>query len=211
MGQMPGRAAYTQLHKPGPSDRNHISTLPNGLTVITYIPGHADYLKTMYQMERRDELRVLCDPRVQAAIDALGINLCSFNNWDDLKNSLNRPNAYSAQSCDVDSCHCACSGNPWIMSRPVLFGFGRGLESADIIIAVSEVLRRLTANKFAAKRSLSLTTYGCAGDPWELETSNWEHERYARLLAILDQPRYGRVLEIGCGGGTFYVVAGWSG
>ena len=41
------------------------------------------------------------------------------------------------------------------------------------------------------------------GDPWELETSNWEHERYARLLAILDQPRYERVLEIGCGAGTF--------
>jgi 2-polyprenyl-3-methyl-5-hydroxy-6-metoxy-1,4-benzoquinol methylase len=41
------------------------------------------------------------------------------------------------------------------------------------------------------------------GDPWELETSNWEHERYARLLAVLEQPRYGRVLEIGCGAGTF--------
>jgi 2-polyprenyl-3-methyl-5-hydroxy-6-metoxy-1,4-benzoquinol methylase len=41
------------------------------------------------------------------------------------------------------------------------------------------------------------------GDPWELETSNWEHERYTRLLAMLDRPRYGRVLEIGCGAGTF--------
>jgi 2-polyprenyl-3-methyl-5-hydroxy-6-metoxy-1,4-benzoquinol methylase len=41
------------------------------------------------------------------------------------------------------------------------------------------------------------------GDPWELETSNWEHERYSRLIAMLDKPRYGRVLEIGCGAGTF--------
>jgi SAM-dependent methyltransferase len=41
------------------------------------------------------------------------------------------------------------------------------------------------------------------GDPWELETSKFEHERYARLMAMLDQPRYGRVLEIGCGAGTF--------
>lgn len=41
------------------------------------------------------------------------------------------------------------------------------------------------------------------GDPWELETSSFEHQRYARLLAMLDQPRYGRVLEIGCGAGTF--------
>lgn len=70
-----------------------ISTLPTGLTVITCHPGYADDLKTMYQTERRDELRVLCDPRVRAAIDTLGINLCSFNDWDDLKNSLNRPNA----------------------------------------------------------------------------------------------------------------------
>jgi 2-polyprenyl-3-methyl-5-hydroxy-6-metoxy-1,4-benzoquinol methylase len=41
------------------------------------------------------------------------------------------------------------------------------------------------------------------GDPWELETSNWEHERYSRLVAMLDKSRYGRVLEIGCGAGTF--------
>jgi 2-polyprenyl-3-methyl-5-hydroxy-6-metoxy-1,4-benzoquinol methylase len=41
------------------------------------------------------------------------------------------------------------------------------------------------------------------GDPWELETSDFEHERYTHLLAMLDQPRYGRVLEIGCGAGTF--------
>jgi SAM-dependent methyltransferase len=41
------------------------------------------------------------------------------------------------------------------------------------------------------------------GDPWELETSDFERERYARLTALLDQPRYPRVLEIGCGAGTF--------
>ncbi|MGH7847595.1 MAG: class I SAM-dependent methyltransferase [Candidatus Binatia bacterium] len=41
------------------------------------------------------------------------------------------------------------------------------------------------------------------GDPWELETSAFERERYARLIAMLDQRRYERVLEIGCGAGTF--------
>jgi 2-polyprenyl-3-methyl-5-hydroxy-6-metoxy-1,4-benzoquinol methylase len=41
------------------------------------------------------------------------------------------------------------------------------------------------------------------GDPWELETSSFEHERYTQLLGMLDQPRYGPVLEIGCGAGTF--------
>ena len=70
-----------------------ISTLPTGLTVITCHPGYADDLKTMYQTERRDELRVLCDPRVRAVIDALRINLCSFNDWDNLKSSLNRPSS----------------------------------------------------------------------------------------------------------------------
>jgi SAM-dependent methyltransferase len=41
------------------------------------------------------------------------------------------------------------------------------------------------------------------GDPWELETSEFEHKRYARLLEILKSPKYERVLEIGCGSGTF--------
>ena len=42
------------------------------------------------------------------------------------------------------------------------------------------------------------------GDPWELETSNWEHERYARLIVdSRSAPISARVLEIGCGAGTF--------
>jgi SAM-dependent methyltransferase len=41
------------------------------------------------------------------------------------------------------------------------------------------------------------------GDPWELETSEFEHKRYARLLEILKRPKYERVLEIGCASGTF--------
>jgi SAM-dependent methyltransferase len=41
------------------------------------------------------------------------------------------------------------------------------------------------------------------GDPWELETSDFERERYARLIGILDQPKYVRILEIGCGAGAF--------
>lgn len=72
-----------------------ISKLPAGLTVLTCHPGYADDLKTMYQLERLDELKVLCDPRVQATIDALGIKLCSFHEWTDLKNSLAGPSADS--------------------------------------------------------------------------------------------------------------------
>jgi SAM-dependent methyltransferase len=41
------------------------------------------------------------------------------------------------------------------------------------------------------------------GDFWELESSQFERERYARLLALLDPAGYDRVLEIGCGAGAF--------
>jgi SAM-dependent methyltransferase len=41
------------------------------------------------------------------------------------------------------------------------------------------------------------------GDPWELQTSRFEQERYAHLLRVLAGRRYARVLEIGCGVGTF--------
>src|ERR1043166_6437465 len=41
------------------------------------------------------------------------------------------------------------------------------------------------------------------GDPWELENSEYEQARYARLLALLAGRRYPRVLELGCGSGVF--------
>lgn len=64
-----------------------LSTLPRGLTVLPCHPGYADDLKTMYQWERTEELRVLCDPRLRAAITALGIQLCSFDDWKHHKKS----------------------------------------------------------------------------------------------------------------------------
>lgn len=41
------------------------------------------------------------------------------------------------------------------------------------------------------------------GDPWKLESSEFEQQRLARLLATLDGRRYERSLEIGCGRGAF--------
>lgn len=64
-----------------------LSTLPSGFTVLTCHPGYVDDLRTTYQKERTDELRVLCDPRLQAAITTLGIKLCSFDDWKYLKTS----------------------------------------------------------------------------------------------------------------------------
>jgi predicted glycoside hydrolase/deacetylase ChbG (UPF0249 family) len=66
-----------------------LADLPAGLTVLVCHPGDASDLKTVYQRERRDELKVLCDPRVRAAIGQLGIRLCSFNDWSSVKRFSN--------------------------------------------------------------------------------------------------------------------------
>jgi predicted glycoside hydrolase/deacetylase ChbG (UPF0249 family) len=68
-----------------------LSTLPQGLTVIPCHPGYVTDLKTMYQSERAEELRVLCDPRLRAAIKTLGIKLCSFDDWRCLEKSSRSP------------------------------------------------------------------------------------------------------------------------
>jgi hypothetical protein len=48
-------------------------------------------LKTMYQSERTEEVRVLCDPRLRAAIKTLGIKLCTFDDWKYLRDCSNSP------------------------------------------------------------------------------------------------------------------------
>lgn len=58
-----------------------LAALPEGTTEIGCHPGYVDGLDatgTMYVEERETELRVLCDPRVVAALDELGIELVSF-------------------------------------------------------------------------------------------------------------------------------------
>ncbi|MPZ77593.1 MAG: ChbG/HpnK family deacetylase [Deltaproteobacteria bacterium] len=63
-----------------------LSTLEDGLTVLICHPGDVDDLNTTYRQERTQELKVLCDPSLQDVIEALGIKLCSFNNWKYFKN-----------------------------------------------------------------------------------------------------------------------------
>jgi SAM-dependent methyltransferase len=41
------------------------------------------------------------------------------------------------------------------------------------------------------------------GDPWKLETSRFETEKYERQLRLLADRRYPRSLELGCGAGAF--------
>jgi predicted glycoside hydrolase/deacetylase ChbG (UPF0249 family) len=64
---------------------NILAELPQGLTVLPCHPGYAEDLNTTYRSERAEEIRVLCDPRLQVAIQNLGIELCSFDDWHKLE------------------------------------------------------------------------------------------------------------------------------
>jgi predicted TPR repeat methyltransferase len=41
------------------------------------------------------------------------------------------------------------------------------------------------------------------GDPWSIESSEYERARCAHLLRMLEGRRYARALELGCGAGYF--------
>ena len=53
------------------------------------LPGYVDDVNTMYRLERFEELKVLCDPRVKAVIAELGITLRSFQDWQFLHTAPN--------------------------------------------------------------------------------------------------------------------------
>ena len=55
-----------------------IGALPQAPAELACHPGYNDDLDTMYRQEREIELRVLCDPRVRAAIADAGIKLITF-------------------------------------------------------------------------------------------------------------------------------------
>jgi len=45
--------------------------------------------------------------------------------------------------------------------------------------------------------------YAANPDPWDFETSAYEHEKYERTLAALGDRHYGRAFEAGCSIGVF--------
>jgi predicted glycoside hydrolase/deacetylase ChbG (UPF0249 family) len=55
-----------------------LEELPPGVTELGCHPGLDDELASMYCRERRDEVAVLTDPSLPAALSALGIHLISF-------------------------------------------------------------------------------------------------------------------------------------
>jgi predicted glycoside hydrolase/deacetylase ChbG (UPF0249 family) len=69
---------------PGAISVNRLLTilekLVPGLTELGCHPGEGSDLDSMYSSERAEEVKVLCDPQVRAAIIAEGIELRSFRN-----------------------------------------------------------------------------------------------------------------------------------
>jgi predicted glycoside hydrolase/deacetylase ChbG (UPF0249 family) len=55
-----------------------LERLRPGVTELGCHPGERDLPDTMYDSERRDEVRALCDPGVRQALGALGIERISF-------------------------------------------------------------------------------------------------------------------------------------
>jgi predicted glycoside hydrolase/deacetylase ChbG (UPF0249 family) len=56
-----------------------LADLPPGVTELGCHPGDGTDADLGYRGERAEEVRVLCDPRVRAAITVEGIELRSFN------------------------------------------------------------------------------------------------------------------------------------
>jgi predicted glycoside hydrolase/deacetylase ChbG (UPF0249 family) len=54
-----------------------VAALPTGVTELSCHPGEGDDFNSVYRSERAQEVRVLCDPRVQSALAAQLINLVS--------------------------------------------------------------------------------------------------------------------------------------
>jgi len=56
-----------------------LGRLPAGVTELCSHPGYVEGVKEWYREERVQEVRTLCDPRVQEAIERLQIELTSFS------------------------------------------------------------------------------------------------------------------------------------
>jgi chitin disaccharide deacetylase len=55
-----------------------LEQIPEGATELCCHPGYVGDLNEWYRVEREQEVRVLCDPRVQDAVHRRAITLCTF-------------------------------------------------------------------------------------------------------------------------------------
>lgn len=59
-----------------------LRALPVGTTELGCHPALGDDSGSSYAAERDVETATLCDPRVRAALDAEGVELCSYRSWE---------------------------------------------------------------------------------------------------------------------------------
>jgi chitin disaccharide deacetylase len=64
-----------------------LEQISEGVTELGCHPGYANDLNDWYRVEREREVRVLCDPRIRAAVGQLGITLMSFGEVMQLRSS----------------------------------------------------------------------------------------------------------------------------
>lgn len=57
---------------------NILDSLPEGITEMGCHPGDDEKLDSVYRLERQDEMKVLCDPKMREAVVNKGIQLYSF-------------------------------------------------------------------------------------------------------------------------------------
>jgi chitin disaccharide deacetylase len=55
-----------------------LSILPPGASELGCHPGEDEHLDSVYRLERKREVQVLCDPRVRATLNSVHIDLLSF-------------------------------------------------------------------------------------------------------------------------------------
>jgi chitin disaccharide deacetylase len=55
------------------------SELPAGTSELCCHPGYADEIDSMYTVQRSDEVKTLCDPRIRAALETERIELIALN------------------------------------------------------------------------------------------------------------------------------------
>jgi predicted glycoside hydrolase/deacetylase ChbG (UPF0249 family) len=66
---------------------NILDSLPVGITEMGCHPGNDENLDSVYRLERKQEMQVLCDPQMSAALAKKKIELCSFADFPRTKGS----------------------------------------------------------------------------------------------------------------------------
>lgn len=64
---------------------NILDLLPEGVTEVGCHPGADENLDSVYRLERLDEMKVLCDPKMRQAVAKKDIELCSFAELPQMK------------------------------------------------------------------------------------------------------------------------------